>query len=188
MCSYVNKFTAPSLIASALLAMSCMGASAAVPSTTNTASSATVNVQASVLPATCTASWNGGDTMINLGSVAINSMGTAAGDVGLTKNFKLSLTHCDPGVTKVKVTTEGTPDPDNPEAYKNSVGSGTPANGVAVQLLAGTKTLGNGDSEEFTAAANTIDLPLTARLINTKGAGVTAGKVNSTITLNIDYE
>lgn len=185
MCSHINTFTAPSLIASALLAIS-WGASAAVPATTNTASSAQVEITANVLPTTCTASWAGHDTRVSLGSVAKSFMGDHTGDVGLTKSFELALTACDPGVNKVKVTASGTADTDVTDAFKNTETAG--AQGVAVQLLTGSEVVSNGHVHEYSAANNEIHMPFTAQLINTKGSGVTAGPVKSTVTLAIDYE
>ncbi|MDZ5641677.1 fimbrial protein [Enterobacter sp. A103] len=182
--SYINKFTTLSLLSSTLLGASWM-ASAVVPPTTNTANSATVNVTAKVLATTCTPSWSS-DTEVKLGSVSTASMGNAVGDAGLSKDFNLSLTHCDPGVTSVDVTARGTPDTDVAETYANSEATG--AKFVAVKLLTGTEVLSNGKSHNFTAASNTINMPFTAKLINTKGTGVTPGAVKSKITLDIAYE
>jgi len=174
----LNKIGTLSIVAATLFGMS-MGVYAA-----NDANSATVNFTGKLIASTCTPSWAGKNSEINFGEVSITDFGSSVGSSAKSRDFTLSLTGCDDSIEKIKVTANGTADPDDADAYKNS-GSAT---GVGIELKTGNEILSNGVSHEFLVTNANSDMNFTAQLVNTTTTAPEKGDVAATVTLNMDYE
>lgn len=184
----VKKMGSASAVALALFAAS-WGAHAAE------ATSAVVNITATVVGKTCTPSWTSGSTVsVDLGKVSTANL-AAQGDVGAEKPFTLSLSDCDSGVAKVAVTATGSADGTDATAFKNT-GSAT---GVAVTLFGGddgtTQLLPDGTTAaEYTVTNGAASMPFLAKLVRSAAAdsgdtaGVANGTVSSTATLYMTYQ
>lgn len=184
----IKKLYSASAIALAIYASS-WGAHAA------DATSAVVNMTATVVGQTCTPSWASSDNVsVDLGRVSAKDL-VSQGDVGSARPFSLSLTNCDSGVTKVSVTAAGTPDGTDASAFKNT----GDATGVAVTLFGGDdgtqQLMPDGSSSVlYSITGGAAKMPFSAKLIRSaatdvdENKGVKNGSVISTATLYMTYQ
>lgn len=179
----IKKLCSASAIALAVYASS-WGAHAA------DATSAIVNMTATVVGQTCTPSWaSSGNVSVDLGKVSAKDL-VSQSDVGSARPFSLSLTNCDSGVTKVSVTAAGTPDGTDASAFKNT-GDATLFGGDD-----GTQQLmpDGSSSVLYSITGGAGNMPFSAKLIRSAATdvddnkGVKNGSVISTATLYMTYQ
>lgn len=153
--------------------------------------SATINVTAVVSASSCTAGWDtSAPKTIDLGilnSAALKNKGDIIGK----QDFTLELKDCGSEASAVKVTANGTPDGDGfaiDSGTDNATGVnvmvyGTGSDGTEVALDAGGQNSVTEKIQEGDAV-----LKFAAAVAKSGDDAPVAGKVNSSLTLNIDYQ
>lgn len=158
--------------------------------TGQTVQAETLQITGRLVPAACTLETIPMVTFDDIGTAELSQVGKGSAP----KDITLQLTHCPAATTQVKATLSGTADDNNPQLFKNAVGTGF-ASGLGIEVT----DLDHGsviiaDQGSSTVAVNnsvptnrTATFTLRSRLVSSK-LPVTAGKVQASVTVGFTYQ
>lgn len=150
----------------------------------------TLQIKGRLVPAAC--------TLETIPMVTFDDISTAelslVGNGSTPQDITLRLTHCPAATTQVTATLSGTADDNNPQLFKNAVGTGF-ASGVGIEIKDldhGSVIIANQGSSTMTVnnsvpTNRTAAFSLRSRLVSSL-MPVTAGKVQASVTVGFTYQ
>lgn len=143
-----------------------------------------VTVNGEVVETTCTISQKDGGVTIDLGKAPIAAFTDVGADVA-SNDVTLDFAGCADGISPV-VSAQGTLAEGTENEYKNTAAD----NNVAVKLVSDETVLDavGKNTVPVTIAEGVGSMPLKASMVKATDADVTAGKVQSVATLNVEYK
>lgn len=146
---------------------------------------ATVTVTGDILPSTCELDQPDGNYTLDLGNIGVLDLSEEVGEPSSQRaDTEIRFTNCDPSLTSIDMTFNGTPDDDLPDYFKNT----GDATGVAIDIGSGSdKRPGETKTIDIDSSTHSASDSFTARLVKTT-ENITPGTISGVITLDIVYK